>query len=72
MESIKLLQVDNKNKEVKHSIENFTEKVVKGVVHESFDMYEPTPLAKLENTAKEFGVKVLRKGRVLQIRLKCF
>lgn len=59
MESIKLLQTNNKDKVEKHSIENFTEDVLKGVIHfhESFDMYEPTPLAKLDNTAKEFGVK---------------
>lgn len=59
MESIKLLQVNNKNKENKHSIKDFEENVVKGVVHfhESFDMYKPTPLAKLEKTAKVFGVK---------------
>lgn len=59
MESIKLLQVNNKNKENKHSIKDFEENAVKGVVHfhESFDMYKPTPLAKLEKTAKVLGVK---------------
>lgn len=59
MKSIKLLQVDNSKKEKKQSLNNFTQDVVKGVVHfhESFDMYKPTPLALLKNTAKEFGVK---------------
>lgn len=59
MEKVKIVQLDNKNKTEKHSIENFTEKMAQDVIkfHESFDLYKPTPLAKLENTAKVFGVK---------------
>lgn len=59
MEKIKIVQLDNRNKTDKHPIEEFTEEMAKNIIHfhESFDMYKPTPLAKLENTAEVFGVK---------------
>lgn len=54
---VKLTNVRNKNS--KTNIDYISEDVIKGVreFHKSFDEYSVTPLHKLENLAKKFGVK---------------